>query len=77
MLKIPIINFMTSPGKIIEYSPPVGPGVRVDTHLCKDYTVPPFYDSLLAKLIVHGEGFKRICDQRGKDNDPISFRNIK
>lgn len=48
-------NFMPSPGKVIEYSPPVGPGVRVDTHLYNDYTIPSFYDSLVAKLIVHGE----------------------
>ena len=35
-------------------NPPGGPGVRVDTHIYHGYTVPPYYDSLLAKVIVHG-----------------------
>lgn len=48
-------NFVSSPGKITEYHPPGGPGVRVDSHLYKGYTIPPYYDSLIAKLIVHAE----------------------
>ena len=36
------------------FHPPGGPGVRVDTHIYAGYTVPPYYDSLIAKLIVHG-----------------------
>jgi acetyl-CoA carboxylase, biotin carboxylase subunit len=36
------------------FHPPGGPGVRLDTHVYAGYRVPPFYDSLLAKLIVHG-----------------------
>jgi acetyl-CoA carboxylase biotin carboxylase subunit len=50
----PFRNFQPSPGKITTYHPPGGPGVRVDTHIYAGYTVPPFYDSLIAKLIVHG-----------------------
>ena len=50
----PFRNFQPSPGKITTFHPPGGPGVRVDTHIYSGYTVPPFYDSLLAKLIVHG-----------------------
>jgi len=50
----PYRNFQPSPGKITVFHPPGGPGVRVDTHIYTGYTVPPYYDSLLAKVIVHG-----------------------
>ena len=50
----PSRNFQPSPGLITAYHPPGGPGVRVDTHIYAGYTVPPYYDSLLAKVIVHG-----------------------
>jgi len=50
----PARNFQPSPGTITAYHPPGGPGVRVDTHIYAGYTVPPYYDSLLAKVIVHG-----------------------
>ena len=45
-------NFMPSPGKITQLILPGGPGVRVDTHIYQGYTIPPYYDSLMAKLIV-------------------------
>jgi acetyl-CoA carboxylase, biotin carboxylase subunit len=48
-------NFMPSPGRVSEITLPGGPGVRVDTMLYPGCTVPPFYDSLLAKVIVHAE----------------------
>ena len=48
------ITFMPSPGKITRYHPPGGPGVRVDSHIFNDYRVPPYYDSLIAKVITHG-----------------------
>jgi acetyl-CoA carboxylase biotin carboxylase subunit len=48
------VTFAPSPGEITELALPFGPGVRVDTHLYRGYRVPPYYDSLLAKLIVHG-----------------------
>ena len=47
-------TFTPSPGLIEELALPGGPGVRVDTHIYAGYTVPPFYDSLLAKVLVHG-----------------------
>jgi len=50
----PSRNFQPSPGKIEAFHPPGGPGVRLDTHVYAGYTVPPFYDSLLAKLICQG-----------------------
>ncbi|MBW3628194.1 MAG: acetyl-CoA carboxylase biotin carboxylase subunit [Gemmatimonadetes bacterium] len=50
----PARNFAPSPGTILTFHPPGGPGVRLDTHVYAGYRVPPFYDSLLAKVIVHG-----------------------
>ena len=50
----PFRNFQPSPGKIEVFHLPGGNGVRVDTHAYAGYTVPPFYDSMIAKLIVHG-----------------------
>jgi acetyl-CoA carboxylase biotin carboxylase subunit len=47
-------NFAPGPGTITTFHPPGGPGVRLDTHVYTGYTVPPNYDSLLAKLIVSG-----------------------
>lgn len=51
-------NFMPSPGKVTFYYSPGGPGVRVDSHLYNGYSIPPYYDSLIAKLIVHAEDRK-------------------
>ena len=48
-------DFAPSPGPITTFHPPGGPGVRLDTHLYIGYQVPPYYDSLLAKLIVSGK----------------------
>ena len=47
-------NFRPHPGKISGYLPPGGPGVRMDSHVYTDYEVPPYYDSLIGKLIVWG-----------------------
>jgi len=47
-------NFRPHPGKISGYLPPGGPGVRVDSHVYTDYVIPPYYDSLIGKLIVWG-----------------------
>ena len=48
-------TFAPSPGKITTYHPPGGFGVRLDTHVYSGYTVPPFYDSMIGKLITHGD----------------------
>jgi len=48
-------KFLPSPGTITQYHAPGGPGIRVDTHIYNGYTVPPYYDSMIAKLIAHGE----------------------
>lgn len=51
----PSKDFRPSPGKITSFHIPGGPGVRVDTHAYAHYIIPPFYDSLIAKLITHGK----------------------
>lgn len=51
----PSKNFRPSPGKITSFHVPGGPGVRVDTHAYAQYVIPPFYDSLIAKIITHGK----------------------
>jgi acetyl-CoA carboxylase biotin carboxylase subunit len=47
-------DFQPSPGRITQAQFPAGSGIRIDTHIQRDVVIPPFYDSLLAKLIVHG-----------------------
>jgi len=47
-------NFRPQPGRISGYLPPGGPGVRMDSHIYTDYEIPPYYDSLIGKLIVWG-----------------------
>ena len=49
------VSFRPSPGRIVQYHPPGGLGVRVDSAVYQGYTIPPYYDSLLGKLIVHGK----------------------
>ncbi|MBS3761818.1 MAG: acetyl-CoA carboxylase biotin carboxylase subunit [Candidatus Brocadiia bacterium] len=50
----PADDFRTSPGRITEFVPPGGPGIRLDTHVYSGYQVQPFYDSMVAKLICYG-----------------------
>lgn len=51
----PAHDFRPAPGVVTRFRPPLGPGVRVDTHVVDGYVIPPFYDSLVAKVIVWAE----------------------
>jgi acetyl-CoA carboxylase, biotin carboxylase subunit len=51
----PARGFLPAPGTVIRFRPPLGPGVRVDTHVVEGYRIPPHYDSLIAKVIVWAE----------------------
>ncbi len=51
----PMKNFLPSPGKMEVFQPPLGPNIRMDTHSFAGYTIPPYYDSMIAKLIVKGK----------------------
>ncbi|WP_290652433.1 acetyl-CoA carboxylase biotin carboxylase subunit [Aquisalimonas sp.] len=48
-------RFVPSPGQITQYHTPGGPGVRVDSHIYTGYKVPPYYDSMIGKIITHGD----------------------
>ena len=48
-------TFLPSPGQITLYHAPGGPGIRVDSHVYNNYTVPPYYDSMIAKIIAFGD----------------------
>jgi acetyl-CoA carboxylase biotin carboxylase subunit len=56
-------DFRPSPGKITQWKPPEGDGIRVDTHCFAGYLVPPFYDSLLAKVIVSGNNRREAIER--------------
>jgi acetyl-CoA carboxylase biotin carboxylase subunit len=48
-------TFIPSPGRIDQFHPPGGAGIRVESHLYSGYVVPPYYDSMIGKLIAHGD----------------------
>ncbi len=72
----PYRNFQPSPGLITAYHPPGGPGVRVDTHVYAGYTVPPYYDSLLAKVIVHGNTRQEALSRMGQALDSFILEGV-
>jgi len=59
----PLNNFSPAPGKIIRYAEPSGPGIRIDSGVYQGFTIPPFYDSMIAKLIVWAEDRSRAIER--------------
>jgi acetyl-CoA carboxylase biotin carboxylase subunit len=72
----PSRNFQPCPGLITAYHPPGGPGVRVDTHVYAGYSVPPYYDSLLAKVIVHGNDREEALTRMGQALDSFILEGV-
>ncbi|MEE8478196.1 MAG: acetyl-CoA carboxylase biotin carboxylase subunit [Gemmatimonadales bacterium] len=72
----PYRNFQPSPGKITAYHPPGGPGVRVDSHVYAGYQVPPYYDSLLAKVIVCGNDRAEALARMGQALDCFILEGV-
>ncbi|HEY7684210.1 MAG TPA: acetyl-CoA carboxylase biotin carboxylase subunit [Gemmatimonadales bacterium] len=72
----PYRNFQPCPGLITAYHPPGGPGVRLDTHVYAGYTVPPYYDSLLAKVIVHGNSRAEALSRMGQALDSFIIEGV-
>jgi acetyl-CoA carboxylase biotin carboxylase subunit len=70
-------NFMPSPGKITEYNVPGGPGIRVDTHVYQGYSIPPYYDSMVAKIIAHGCDRKEAIQRMKRALDEFVIEGIK
>ena len=69
-------GFRPCPGHIIDWQEPRGPGIRVDTHCFPGYFVSPYYDSLLAKLIVHADTRQRTADQTYQALDQFHVSGI-
>ena len=72
----PYQNFRPSPGVIEYFHPPGGLGVRVDTHVYAQYKIPPFYDSLIAKLIVHGYDREEALQRMSRSLDEFIVEGI-
>jgi acetyl-CoA carboxylase biotin carboxylase subunit len=70
-------TFAPSPGKVTVFHLPGGPGTRVDTHVYEDYVIPPFYDSLIAKLIVHGRDRQEAIARMERALDFFVIEGIK
>ncbi len=69
-------NFAPSPGTITGYFPALGPGVRVDTHIYQGYKIPPFYDSLVAKLIVKGTSYDLAVSKLERALDEFKIEGV-
>jgi acetyl-CoA carboxylase biotin carboxylase subunit len=70
-------TFMPSPGKVTQFHAPGGLGVRVDSHLYSGYTVPPFYDSMIAKVITHAPTRKEALKRMEVALDEMIIGGIK
>jgi len=73
----PARNFTPSPGTIGLYYAPGGHGVRVDSHVYSGYTIPPYYDSLIGKLIAHGDSRKMALERMYRALSEYLIRGIK
>ena len=73
----PYRDFAPSPGPITAFHSPKGRGVRCDTHVFAGYTVPPTYDSMIAKLIVHDTDRPRAIDKMRRALDEFVVEGIK
>jgi acetyl-CoA carboxylase biotin carboxylase subunit len=73
----PMHNFQPSPGKIEVYHPSGGPGVRVDSHVYAGYTVPPYYDSMIAKVIVQGRDRAEAVERMRLALDTFVLQGVK
>ncbi|MCP4899648.1 MAG: acetyl-CoA carboxylase biotin carboxylase subunit [bacterium] len=71
------VTFAPSPGKIQMLAFPGGPGVRVDSHLYGGYSIPPYYDSLVAKLVVHGKDREEAMTRGRRALEMLQIEGIK
>lgn len=70
-------SFMPNPGKITKYVPPAGRNVRMESHCYQDYSVPPYYDSMIGKLVVWGEDRNMAISKMRLALDELIVRGIK
>jgi acetyl-CoA carboxylase biotin carboxylase subunit len=71
------VNFTPSPGTITHYHPPGGVGVRVDAGIYQGYKIPPYYDSLIGKLIVHGRNRDECLQRLRRALDEFVIEGVK
>jgi len=70
-------NFMPSPGEITSFHLPGGPGIRVDSHAYQRYRIPPYYDSLVAKLIAYGKNREEAILRLSRALDEFIIEGVK
>lgn len=70
-------DFAPNPGKITTYYPALGPSVRVDSCIYKDYEIPPFYDSMIAKLIVRATSYDLAVKKLSRALSEFTIRGVK
>ena len=70
-------TFAPSPGKLVTFHLPGGPGIRIDTHSYEDYVIPPYYDSLVGKLIAHGQNREEAIARMSRALDFFVVEGIK
>ncbi|EAH6039827.1 acetyl-CoA carboxylase biotin carboxylase subunit [Campylobacter coli] len=70
-------TFLPSPGKIIKYVPPAGRNVRMESHCYQDYSVPPYYDSMIGKLVVWAEDRNKAISKMKVALDELIIGGIK
>ena len=73
----PYKDFMPSPGKITSFHAPGGHGIRIDTHVYANYTIPPFYDSMIAKLITVAQTREEAISKMQRALDEFIIEGIK
>ena len=70
-------NFMPNPGKVEVFHLPGGPGIRIDSHVYQQYQIPPFYDSLIAKLIAYGRDRQEALARMNRALDEFFIEGVK
>jgi acetyl-CoA carboxylase biotin carboxylase subunit len=73
----PARGFAPSPGRVTRWTPPAGPGVRLDTHCSEGYFVPPFYDSMIGKLIVWGDNRTQSAERMAAALGDFAVEGVK
>lgn len=70
-------DFLPCPGKIVTFHTPGGPGVRIDSHVYSEYVIPPFYDSMIAKLIVWAQTRKQAIERMARALDEFVIEGVR
>jgi acetyl-CoA carboxylase biotin carboxylase subunit len=72
----PLRDFAPCPGTVVEFRAPGGFGVRMDTHIRKDYAIPPFYDSMVGKLICWGRDREEAIARMNRALDELVIEGV-